>query len=163
MTASIASETARADRLDYVASHLVSRAAVLVRLLVKQVPLGDISRTEGEVLGLLSGGPRRITELAELEGLAQPTMTLLVKRLEGRGWVAREGLPADGRVVMVSITDAGEAVFEGFRAQFREALRSDLEDLSDEQLAALLAATETLGSLVEMLQGAVGDWVQSGC
>jgi DNA-binding MarR family transcriptional regulator len=163
MTASIASETARADRLDYVASHLVSRAAVLVRLLVKQVPLGDISRTEGEVLGLLSGGPRRITELAELEGLAQPTMTLLVKRLEGRGWVAREGLPADGRVVMVSITEAGEAVFEGFRAQFREALRSDLEDLSDEQLAALLAATETLGSLVEMLQGAVGDWVQSGC
>ncbi|MCW3029728.1 MAG: putative HTH-type transcriptional regulator [Solirubrobacterales bacterium] len=146
--------TARGDCLDYVATHLVSRAALLVRLLVKQVPLGDISRTEGEVLGILSGGPRRITELAELEGLAQPTMTLLVKRLEARGWVAREGLPADGRVVIVSITEAGEAVFEGFRCEFRAALRTDLEVLSDEQLAELLAATDTLGTFVETLQGA---------
>jgi DNA-binding MarR family transcriptional regulator len=154
-SADSAQRAGRADCLDYVATHLVSRAALLVRLLVKQMPIGDISRTEAEVLGILSGGPRRITELAELEGLAQPTMTLLVKRLQGRGWVAREGLPEDGRVVMVSITEAGEAVFEGFRCQFRAALRTDLEGLSDEQLVELLAATDTLGSLVEMLQGAV--------
>jgi DNA-binding MarR family transcriptional regulator len=153
-TADTTRDTGRGDCLDYVATHLVSRAALLVRLLVKQVPLGDISRTEGEVLGILSEGPRRITELAELEGLAQPTMTLLVKRLEARGWVAREGLPEDGRVVIVSITTSGEAVFEGFRCQFRAALRADLEALSDEQLVELLAATETLGALVEALQGA---------
>jgi DNA-binding MarR family transcriptional regulator len=156
-SADIAQETQRADCLDYVATHLVSRAALLVRLLVKQVPTGDISRTEAEVLGILSGGPRRITDLAELEGLAQPTMTLLAQRLEGRGWVSREGLPADGRVVMVSITAAGAAVFTGFRCQFRAALRADLEGLSDKQLAALLAATDTLGSLVETLQGAGAD------
>jgi DNA-binding MarR family transcriptional regulator len=153
--ADIAQETARGECLDYIATNLVSRAALLVRLLVKQVPIGDVSRTEGEVLGILSGAPRRITELAELEGLAQPTMTLLVRRLEGRGWVAREGLPEDRRVVLVSITEAGEAVFEGFRCQFRAALRTDLEGLSDQQLAALLAATDALGSLVETLQGTV--------
>jgi DNA-binding MarR family transcriptional regulator len=153
-TADTTRHTGRGDCLDYVATHLVSRAALLVRLLVKQVPLGDISRTEGEVLGILSEGPRRITELAELEGLAQPTMTLLVKRLESRGWVAREGLPEDGRVVIVSITEAGEAVFEGFRRRFIAALRTDLEALSDEQLVELLAATDTLGTLVETLQGA---------
>src|SRR5438270_2440560 len=149
-----AQQTPRSDCLDYLATHLISRAALLVRLLVKQVPNRDISRTEGEVLGILSAGPRRITELAELESLAQPTMTLLVKRLESRGWVARNGLPEDGRVVMVSITQAGEAVFEGFRGQFRAALRADLEALSDEQLTALLAATDALGSLVQTLQGA---------
>jgi DNA-binding MarR family transcriptional regulator len=152
-SAQLAPDAVRAGRLDHVAGHLLSRAALLVRLLVKQVPNRDISRTEGEVLGILRGGPRRITELAELEGLAQPTMTLLVKRLEGRGWVAREGLPADGRVVMVSITDAGRDVFDEFRALFAAALRSDLEGLSDDQLAELLAATETLGLLVESLQG----------
>ncbi|HWX96971.1 MAG TPA: MarR family transcriptional regulator [Solirubrobacteraceae bacterium] len=147
-------ESDRADCLDYVATHLVSRAALLVRLLVKQVPIGDISRTEAEVLGILSDGPRRITELAELEGLAQPTMTLLAKRLEGRGWVVRSGLPQDGRVVILSITEAGEAVFEGFRCQFRAALRADLEGLSHQQLRELLVATDTLGALVETLQGA---------
>ena len=38
----------------------------------------------------LSDGPRRITELAELEGLAQPTTTILVKQLERQGLVRRE-------------------------------------------------------------------------
>jgi DNA-binding MarR family transcriptional regulator len=146
------SDPARAERLDHVATHLVSRAALLVRLLVKQVRLGDVSRTEGEVLGILEEGPRRITELAELAGLAQPTVTLLVRRLEERGWVLREGLPEDGRVVIVTVTEAGKAVFESFRCRFRAALLADLEGLPDEQLAELLAATDTLGSLVETLR-----------
>jgi DNA-binding MarR family transcriptional regulator len=146
----------RDDQLDYVAGHLLPRAALLVRLLVKQVREKEISRMEGEVLGILSDGPRRITELAELEGVAQPTMTLLIKRLERNGWVAREGLPEDGRVVMVRITDSGGAVFGAFRRRFLAALRDDLEGLSDEQLAALLTATDTLGSFVDELQQGVG-------
>src|ERR1700683_1837939 len=72
----------RVERVDYVAEHLLSRAAVLVRLLVKQVRSREISRTEMEVLSILTDGPRKITELTELEGIAQPTMTLLVKRLQ---------------------------------------------------------------------------------
>jgi DNA-binding MarR family transcriptional regulator len=142
----------RVQRIDHVASHLLSRAALLVRLLVKQVRNTEISRTEGEVLIILSAGPRRITELAELEGIAQPTMTVLVKRLQENGWVERQGLAEDGRVVMVTITAAGSSALEGFRAQFLAAMRTDLEALSDEELEALTAATETLGSFVDVLQ-----------
>jgi DNA-binding MarR family transcriptional regulator len=150
------SRSTRSDHLDYVATHLVSRAALLVRVLVKQVPLGDLSRTEGELLGILQEGPRRITELAELAGLAQPTVTLLVRTLERRGWVLRDGLPEDGRVVLLRLTEAGDAAFEGFRSQFRVALRGDLEGLPDEQLSELLAATQALGSLLETLQAQAG-------
>ncbi|HXN39923.1 MAG TPA: MarR family transcriptional regulator [Solirubrobacteraceae bacterium] len=142
----------RVKRVDYVAEHLLSRAAILVRLLVKQVRSREISRTEMEVLSVLKGGPRKITELAELEGIAQPTMTLLVKRLQDKGWVRREGLPEDGRVVMISITKAGSAAQERFRAQFLAALRADLHELSDQQLQELSAATETLSSFVDDLQ-----------
>jgi DNA-binding MarR family transcriptional regulator len=152
---SIGSDTERAERIDYVAEHLLSRSALLVRMLVRQVRNAEISRTEGEVLIILSDGPRRITELAELEGIAQPTMTLLVKRLQENGWVAREGLAADGRVVMVTITDAGRAAVEAFRAQFLIAMRADLQELPDEQLTALCNATETLGSFVDELQKGV--------
>jgi DNA-binding MarR family transcriptional regulator len=151
-TSSIASDTERLERLEFVASNLLSRAALLVRLLVRQVGEAQVSRTEGEVLVVLSDGPRRITELAELEGLAQPTMTLLIKRLESNGWVAREGLPEDGRVVMVNITRRGRAVLEAFRAHFLTALRSDLEELSDKRLEELSDATETLASFVDELQ-----------
>jgi DNA-binding MarR family transcriptional regulator len=153
---SIASKTERPERIDYVASHLLPRAALLVRLLVKQVRSREISRTEGEVLSILRDGPRRITELAELEGVAQPTMTLLIKRLEGRGWVEREGLAEDGRVVMVNITEAGRAMAEMFRAEFLAAMRVDLEELPDEQLAAVFDATEILGSFVDELQQRAG-------
>ena len=151
------SQPTRSDQLDYVATHLVTRAALLVRALVKQVPLGDVSRTEGEVLGILHDGPRRITELADLAALAQPTVTVLVRRLEARGWVLRDGLPEDGRVVLLRMTKAGDAAFESFRSQFRAALRSDLRELSDEQLSELLAATRALGSLLETLQAHPGD------
>jgi DNA-binding MarR family transcriptional regulator len=144
--------TDRSAQIDYVADNLLSRAALLVRLLVKQVPTGDVSRTEVEVLAVLREGPRRITELAELEGLAQPTMTVLVKRLETRGWVSRSGLRGDGRVVLVAITAHGRKAVEAFRAEFLAALRSDLEELSARELAALSRATRALGSFVDSLQ-----------
>ncbi len=150
------STSSHAERIDYVAEHLLTRAAVLVRLLVKQVRSREISRTEMEVLSILIEGPRKITELTELEGIAQPTMTLLVKRLEDKGWVRRERLPEDGRVVMVSLTAAGSTAQEKFRAQFLVALRADLRELSDQQLEELSAATETLSSFVDDLQRRAG-------
>jgi DNA-binding MarR family transcriptional regulator len=143
---------ARREQIDFVASGLLPRASLLVRLLVKQVHDRQISRTDGEVLSTLANGPRRITELAELEGLAQPTITLLIRRLEQRGWVIRTGVPDDARVVLVQITDAGTEALEGFRVQFREALRGDLEELTDAELDQLVRATRALGSFADRLQ-----------
>jgi hypothetical protein len=53
---------------------------------------------------------------------------------------------------MVTIADAGAAVLEAFRASVIAALRADLDALSDEELAALYAATQTLGSFVDELR-----------
>jgi DNA-binding MarR family transcriptional regulator len=149
------SSAERAERIEYVAGHLLPHAALLTRLLVREVR-GGLSRTEGGVLNTLSGSPRRITELAELEGLAQPTMTLLVQSLEQRGWVKRERHADDGRVVLVSLTAAGKAALEQFRAQLGAALRARMEAMPDDQIAALETATEALGTLVRVLQSPAG-------
>lgn len=153
---STAAASQRSEQVDHIAEQLPSRAAILVRLLVRQVRSCEISRTEMEVLSILRDRPRRITELAELAGFAQPTMTLLVKRLQDKGWAQREGLPGDGRVVMISVTEAGVSAQQKFRAQFCAVMRTDLEDLSDDQLRALSDATETLSSFVEDLQQRAG-------
>src|ERR1700729_2027637 len=97
----------RSEAIDRVATTLLGRAARLTRLLM---PSGahELSRTEAGVLGTLRDGPRRITELAATEALAQPTVTQLVDKLEGRGLVARGRSGDDGRVVLVEMTAAGK-------------------------------------------------------
>src|ERR1700760_4423726 len=137
----------RSAQIDFIARNLLSRAALLVRLLVKQVPTGDVSRTEVEVLAVLGEGPRRVTELAELEGLAQPTMTVLVKRLEERGWVERARDATDGRVALISLTGLGAATLEQFRAHYRSALAERLQAMSDAELSELDAAAVAIGQL----------------
>ncbi|MEA2358203.1 MAG: hypothetical protein QOI62_1463 [Solirubrobacteraceae bacterium] len=141
----------RSRRMDYVADHLLLHTGALTRLLIKEAA-SEITRTEAGVLFTLSRGPRRITELAELEGLAQPTVTLLAKRLEQQGWVERERPAGDGRVVLLSLTRAGRAALQDFIAQVSGALRADMDAMSDQQIAALQTATEALGTLVDGIQ-----------
>lgn len=143
----------RSQQLDYVSGELVARAARLVRLLARGLD-AELSRTEAGVLSTLASGPRRVTELAELEGLAQPTMTLLVKQLEERGLVRRGRDADDGRVVLVHVTDAGVAALEGFRDDVRAALRSHLEEMSDDELLGLATSADALQTLILALQGA---------
>src|SRR5580658_4919617 len=98
----------RSDQIDYVSQQLLPGANLLTRPLVRELG-GELSRTEAGLLSTLSGGPRRITELAELEGLAQPTMTSLVKQLEQQELVRRDRQAGDGRVVLVHLTGNGAA------------------------------------------------------
>jgi DNA-binding MarR family transcriptional regulator len=141
----------RDTAIDAVATALVPAASRITRLLLRRAPQ-RVSRSEAGLLAALTAGPRRITELADLEGHAQPTMTLLVKRLEERGWVARERHPADGRVVLVSLTEAGEAALDDVRAAYRAVLRGHLAALPDERIAALMTATEALEGLLAAIQ-----------
>jgi DNA-binding MarR family transcriptional regulator len=150
-TAATETDTERAQRIDYVADHLLLHAGALTRLLVKE-SASEITRSEAGVLFTLSHGPRRITELAELEGLAQPSMTALVKGLERQGWVKRDRPADDGRVVLLSLTTAGRAALEAFRDRVSAALRADVDAMPDEQLAALETATQALGALVDVLR-----------
>lgn len=142
--------TTRAQAVERVAELLPQRAARLSRLWVRFVS-HEITRTEAGILSTLAKGERRVTELAELEGVAQPTMTLLVQRLEARRWVERRRDPSDRRVVLVSLSDQGRAVLDDVRAQYRAVLRTRLAELPDEQLHALVAATDALGPLIDAL------------
>jgi DNA-binding MarR family transcriptional regulator len=141
----------RSDQIDYVSKQLPSAAGLVARLLVRQLG-GELSRTEVGLLSTLSSGPRRITDLAELEGLAQPTMTSLVKGLEQQGLVRRDRQADDGRVVLVHLTDSGAGALKDYRARVRELLGSYLAAIPDQQVEALAAATDALAQLVALLQ-----------
>ena len=139
------------DPARIVSHDLLPQAALLTRLVIRQMD-GPLSRTEAGLLNTLGDGSRRITELAELEGLAQPTTTLLVKRLEDQGWVARERQSDDGRVVLVRRTEAGAQALAAFRAQAGQVLEGCLEQMPEDQVEALAASVQALDALIALLQ-----------
>lgn len=143
--------TSRADALDLVATTLVSRTSRLARLLMGRGSR-QLSRTEAGLLATLLDGPRRITELAETEGLAQPSVSKLVDKLEARGLVLRGRAAGDGRAVVVSISAEGQQTLDSARGEIRGLLRQTLAGLSDEDLATLARAIEVVERLAGSLQ-----------
>jgi DNA-binding MarR family transcriptional regulator len=99
----------------------------------------------------LSAGPRRITELAAEERVTQPAITLLVNRLQERGWVERIPDVSDRRAVLVSLTPDGHEVFERLRAEYRALLHEEMASLEDSEVETLAAAVAILDKVIDRL------------
>jgi DNA-binding MarR family transcriptional regulator len=141
----------RAGQLNEVAEALPTRVAALSRLFLKRTSI-DISRTEASVMSVISGGPRRITELARAAGVTQPAITLLVNRMAQRGWAVREPDPNDGRGVRVALTPAGAATFARLQAEYRALLHEEMASLDDEEIEVLARATRVIDLLITRMQ-----------
>jgi DNA-binding MarR family transcriptional regulator len=126
----------------------------LVRLFVRKLnPPSELSLGAlAAMVTLERSGPCRLTELAQREGVTQPAMTQLVSRLQAEGLVARETDPSDGRVVQVSITDAGRAALARRRAARNERLADLLDRLSPAEQAALTAAIPAIEALIRLAE-----------
>src|SRR6185437_11998347 len=94
------------DRLE-LAAGLDRLATLLPRLTAR----GGLSLVAAATLADLERrGARRITELADTQGVTQPAMTGLVGRLAAGGLVERATDPADRRGVLETVTPEGRAV-----------------------------------------------------
>jgi DNA-binding MarR family transcriptional regulator len=119
---------------------------------VRRVPR-DLSLTSQSTLSILDRlGPRRITDLAVVEGVTQPSMTALVNGLESSGLVERQGDPTDRRVALVALSADGKAFMRLRRRTAEVELEQLMEKLAPEELAALIAAIPALEHLSELDQ-----------
>jgi DNA-binding MarR family transcriptional regulator len=123
----------------------------LARILRQQDP-GSLGPTLSSALATVhhAGPVGSITlgELAEREHVTPPTITRVVEKLEARGLVARCVDPQDRRVVRLQVTPAGEEHLEATRTRRTAWLAARLQELSDQDLAALAAGAEVLDRLV---------------
>ena len=104
-------------------------------------------------LAALDGhGPRRVTDLAALEQVTQPSMSALVARLETQRLVARSSDASDARTVIVSITDAGRSVLAELVERRNRLLAERLAELAPEDREAVSRALPVLTRLVEALE-----------
>lgn len=121
----------------------------IIRFVVRHIAgVRDLSFTATATLGMLdAAGPTRITDLAEREAITQPSMTGLVSRLERQGLVERRNDPSDGRIVLVSITEAGRDVLRRRRAArvaFLSQLIASLDPADQRMIAAAAPAMRQL-------------------
>jgi DNA-binding MarR family transcriptional regulator len=119
----------------------------LLASLLRRAPR-DISLTSLSTLSTLNrAGTRRITELAAIEGVTQPSMTTLIASLERQGLVERSGDPRDKRVSLVSLTEAGREYMVQRRKAGIEAFSTLVSQLPPEEAATLAAAIPALERL----------------
>lgn len=139
------------EGIDELAARLISQGSRFAR---------TASRKSGEQRSLIAlrvlanlqfEGDLRVGELALRETITQPAMTATVNRLEADGLVARHSDPADARVSVVRLTDAGAAKLEAFRMRAAAGVRRDLEALGEDDLAVLSRAAELLEHLADRL------------
>lgn len=139
-------QSARGDRPTGSARALYGLLAMLVR----QVPR-DLSLTSLATLSTLNRtGPRRITDLAVIERITQPSMTVLVTALERGGLVARQSDPTDGRVTLVALTAEGSRYLRDRRRAGTDALAQLIDKLPPGEAAALAAAIPALQHLRDL-------------
>ncbi len=122
----------------------------LLATLLRRVPR-DLSLTSLATLSTLNRtGPRRITDLAVIEGITQPSMTALVSALERRGLVTRHSDPADGRVSLVALTTEGSDYLGRRRRAGTDALAQLIDKLPPGEAATLAAAIPALQHLRDL-------------
>jgi DNA-binding MarR family transcriptional regulator len=87
-----------------------------------------------------------MTRVAELLGSGLPTATGLVSRMEERGLVRRDHDTKDRRVVLVSLTDAGEAEIRDLHETRQRRMAAAIAHLSATEQTDLLVAIRSLRS-----------------
>jgi DNA-binding MarR family transcriptional regulator len=131
------------------AAALIEVSAMLVRELPNR---HGMSLTTMSTLGRLDReGPLRITALAAAEGIAQPSMTQLVQKLQRHGLLTRLPDRRDGRVCLVELTDAGRRMLAERRQDGRDWLTARLAALPGGERDQLDAAVRAALPIVRQV------------
>ena len=119
--------------------------------------LVDLAQADAlQVIARLGGC--NMSELAAELRVDASTATRTVRRLTDAGLVERAVSPADGRAVLVSLTDSGLAMVAEIGQRGRGAVRSILSGFSDREQAQLVQLLEKLVAAIDTeRERAAGD------
>ena len=114
----------------------------------------DITMPQLKVMLILwREGPARMSELASGLGVTLATATGVVDRLVEKGYIVREGLPGDRRVVICRLSEVGQEFMKALWLSGRMQIGRILGVMTPEQLKIVAQGTEvfiqaarTLGS-----------------
>jgi DNA-binding MarR family transcriptional regulator len=106
---------------------------------------------------LQRAGEMTMSHLADVLNVSLSNATGLIDRLEERGFIERDRVPTDRRIVLVRVTPSGEAMLGEVDALSDDLLRSVLARLSPSQLRGLGQAMSALREAVDSTVGPIPD------
>jgi homoprotocatechuate degradation regulator HpaR len=87
------------------------------------------------------------TELATQANILAPSLTRMIRALEGRGLIARERDAADGRRAVLSVTAAGAALIDAVTPEATAVYAQLDAEFGPERIVALVALLDELSRL----------------
>ncbi|MDX3580793.1 MULTISPECIES: MarR family winged helix-turn-helix transcriptional regulator [Streptomyces] len=140
----------RRDQMAAVAN--IYRAASAVRQHLENSVLrgSDLTWTAFVVLWVVwVWGESETRHVAEEAGISKGTLTGVARTLESRGLVRRAAHPTDGRLVLLSLTDAGEELMRRVFPAFNEEETFVTGQLSDAECRSLAEGLRSVVLQVE--------------
>jgi DNA-binding MarR family transcriptional regulator len=111
---------------------------------------GVLSMAHFRALGVLAEqGPLPAGHIATAANITPASVTQMLDHLEAEGLVRRERSAEDRRVVVVSLTEEGEARYEAKRSFFRERWEALFADLSPAEQAAGIDVLQRLAAMLD--------------
>ncbi|MCU4672168.1 MarR family winged helix-turn-helix transcriptional regulator [Microbacterium fluvii] len=124
--------------------HLIFAAHALARMTAAETGSQTPAAQWRTIAFLEERGPLRLGELAALSRVTQPGITRLTGQMADAGLVERTADPADSRVTVISLTDAGSAALDQWRTQLTAALAPRFDDLDEREWEALRTTAAVL-------------------
>jgi DNA-binding MarR family transcriptional regulator len=137
MTEPLGADLSAPDLMDA----LVQVSFTVMALLSKAAAAHDLSLTQLRLLAILRDREPKMAELAGFLGLDRSSVSGLVDRAAGRGFVRRDTTSEDGRAVRVSLTAEGQQLVAPLTAEIGELIEPMTRSLSPadhKRLAGLL-------------------------
>ncbi|MCL1808589.1 MAG: MarR family transcriptional regulator [Clostridiales bacterium] len=97
-----------------------------------------------EAIGKQENEGATVSTIASLLGIAMPTATVAVKKLERKGFIKKTPCEKDGRRAIVVLTDTGKKIDKAHRLFHEKMVRNISRQYSDAEKEVLLKAIATL-------------------
>lgn len=129
----------RTDAIDQI-RHFNRHYVPAMHLLDQRYQHTDYTTMEADVLIELSEQPgRSARELIQLFGIDKGYLSRMLGRFEGEGLLERTASPDDGRVKLLSLTDAGEALAAELAEAGRRIVGEAVGEATDEEYEEIAA------------------------
>lgn len=122
-----------------------AKLVLLAGKLVRQLRRDFSMPASYRVLATLDDiGPAGISQLAEADGISQPTTSVQVAALVQDGYVSKAADPGDARAQILTLTEAGRAYLRENRERIAAVVQGRLGGHSEDEIAAAIAVLTSL-------------------